>query len=185
MAGKYLSMPAGYTRTDNTPLMSDERFMSLAEAEAFVAEDPTCYIGQSFSVVEGDDCNIYIVRPDKTLKPVGANDTASTYPSISFTGDIDASYSATIAVVPANTYIKSCIIEITEAFGAGDLISVGTEGEPEVIYASAYIDPETIGTYEIPVNMVITAETTIKVYVTKPEADFVQAGTGTVKLVTA
>ena len=96
-----------------------------------------------------------------------------------------SSYSAMIATVPEGTYILSCIIEITEAFSEGDLISVGTEGEPNAIYASEYIDPKTIGTYEIPVNMLIEIETPIKVYVTKPEIGVEQIGSGTVKVITA
>lgn len=67
----YNSFVIGLERTYSGPMVKNELFASLTEAEQYATTNPTAYAGQKLSVVEGGQAVGYIIQPDKTLKKEG------------------------------------------------------------------------------------------------------------------
>lgn len=78
MANKgYVTIPVGYKRVDNLPLVLDQLFTSLSDAQNYAQTDPTAYVGQIFSVIEGDTVTAYIIKNDKSLAEIGSTPISS------------------------------------------------------------------------------------------------------------
>lgn len=71
MAKGYVTIPVGYKRMDAEPLLDDEVFESIGEAETF-ASGTTAYGGKIISVLVDGLYRPYLCQPDGTLTPVAA-----------------------------------------------------------------------------------------------------------------
>lgn len=76
-----LNFSVGFKKTSAFPLDADGYFTSLEDAQqaASTAVEPgsadsVYYIGQTLTVVEGENSTQYIIQPDKTLKNVSSED---------------------------------------------------------------------------------------------------------------
>lgn len=85
MAKGYITLPVGYQRVDNLPLLNDQVFASLAEAQNYLAGTSAlgniAYAGQILAVTEGDTPTVYVVKPDMSLFPIagGSGGGSSVY----------------------------------------------------------------------------------------------------------
>lgn len=85
MAKGYITLPVGYQRVDNLPLLNDQVFATLVAAQEYVAGTSALgnivYTGQIITVTEGDTPTVYVVKADKTLAPLagGSGGGSSVY----------------------------------------------------------------------------------------------------------
>lgn len=74
MAKGYITLPVGYQRVDNLPLLNDQVFATLVAAQEYVAGTSAlgniAYAGQILAVTEGDTPTVYVVKPDMSLFPI-------------------------------------------------------------------------------------------------------------------
>ena len=81
MAKGYITLPVGYQRVDNLPLLNDQVFATLAAAQEYVAGTSAlgsiAYAGQILAVTEGDTPTVYVVKPDKSLSPIAGGESAA------------------------------------------------------------------------------------------------------------
>ena len=77
MAKDFVTLPIGYKRVDNQPLMSDQVFTELSLAQKFAKDDPTAYVGQILSVVTNEGSTVYFIDSNKTLIPMATADNIS------------------------------------------------------------------------------------------------------------
>lgn len=89
MAKSFITLPVGYQRVDNQPLVLDQLFSSLEEATNFAKTDVTAYVGQIFSVVEGQSVDLYIIKADKTIEKFGKSSKVVSYNDLSDKPKID------------------------------------------------------------------------------------------------
>jgi len=87
MVKGYVTIPVGYKRVDNLPILSDQLFNSKSDANTYVKSDPTAYVGQIFSVIDAGTITAYIVTavgPNGTMKEIGSTsyDTLGNLPTI-------------------------------------------------------------------------------------------------------
>lgn len=89
MAKAFITLPVGYQRVDNQPLIIDQLFDSLEKATNFAKNDVTAYVGQIFSVVEGSSVDLYIIKADKTIEKFGKNSKVISYNDLTEKPQID------------------------------------------------------------------------------------------------
>lgn len=89
MAKSFITLPVGYQRIDDQPLIIDQLFDSLEKATNFAKTDVTAYVGQIFSVVEGDSVELYIIKTDKTIEKFGKNSKVISYNDLTEKPQID------------------------------------------------------------------------------------------------
>lgn len=117
----YITLPVGYTRVDNGPLLEDQVFNSIEDATAF-ANGPTSYIGQIFSVIVDGKPIIYMIGSNKAIKKISMSELEN---------DLDVACIKTVSELPdvgvsntiylnslgegkysANVYLNNAWIEI-------------------------------------------------------------------------
>lgn len=77
-----LNFSISFNRTSAFPLEANSYFTNLEQAEAAAktavepgSADSTYYIGQTLTVADETDCNLYIINPDQSLKQLTMLDT--------------------------------------------------------------------------------------------------------------
>lgn len=78
-----LNFSISFNRTSAFPLEANSYFTDLEQAEAAAqtavepgSADSTYYIGQTLTVADETDCNLYIIKPDQSLKRLTILDTS-------------------------------------------------------------------------------------------------------------
>lgn len=78
-----LNFSVSFNRTSAFPLEANSYFTDLEQAEAAAkmavepgSADSTYYIGQTLTVADETDCNLYIIKPDQSLKRLTILDTS-------------------------------------------------------------------------------------------------------------
>lgn len=102
MTKAYKPFLVGIARTDNQPLLKNERFDSIEAAENYAKNDPTAYVGQLISVFDGTGLTIFTIRPGLSIRKIAEGDSAITM--------------AFSSMDEANEFIKDHDVDVGQVF---------------------------------------------------------------------